>query len=88
MPDDGPDEEPVVADLPAARDLGPAQVEVHLVVGRGDGVQVIVLQAVQLQLECQRRLQMSVDEILGEVVARAVGEVLGELLGPGKKESR
>ena len=51
MPDDGPDEEPVVADLPAAGDLGLAQVEMHLVVGRGHGVKVIVLEPVELQLK-------------------------------------
>ena len=86
MPNDGPDEEPVVRDLPAPVDLGPPEVEVHLVVGDRDGVQVIVLQPVQLQLEGECRLEVPEDHVLLEVVPRPEGEVLGELVGPQHHE--
>ena len=50
MPDDGPDEEPVVRDLSPPGDSSLAQVEVNLVIGRGDGIQLVVSKAIQLEL--------------------------------------
>lgn len=67
MPHDGADEEAVVCGLGARLHLGSTQVEVHLVVGTGDGRQVEVAHAAQLQLEGQRRLQVPVDAVLCEL---------------------
>lgn len=65
--DDGSDEEAVVGDLGALLHAGGPQVQVHLVVGAGDGGQGEVPHAVQLQLEGQSRLQVPVDPILLEL---------------------
>jgi hypothetical protein len=62
--DDGPDKEAVVCDLCAHLHTGSAQVKVHLVVGTGNGGQGKVTHAVQLQLEGQRWLQVTVDPVL------------------------
>ena len=86
VPNDGPDEEPVVADLSASIHFRPPEVEVHLVVGDGDGVQVVVLQPVELQLKGEGGLQVPEDHVLLVVVLRPEGEVLGELLGPQDHE--
>lgn len=67
MPYDGPDEEPVVCDLCAHLHLGCPQVQVHFVVGTGDGREVEVPHAVQLQLERQGRLQVPVNPVLLEL---------------------
>jgi hypothetical protein len=64
MSDNGAHKESVVCDLLTFGDLGLAQVQVHLVVGGGDVVQVKVAQPVNLQLERQPRLQVSVDLVL------------------------
>ena len=63
MPDDDPDEEPVVRDLGALLHSGGTQVQVHLVVGAGHGGHVEVSQPAELQLEGQGRLQVTVDAI-------------------------
>lgn len=60
----GTDEEAVVGGLGACLHLGSPQVEVHLVIGAGNGHQVEVAHAAQLQLEGQRRLQVPVDAVL------------------------
>ena len=49
------------------RYLGLAEVEVHAVVGDGDGLEVEVPHAVDLELEGQRRLQVPVDAVLREL---------------------
>lgn len=67
MPYDGPDEEPVVCDLCAHLHLGSPQVQVHFVVGTGDGREVEVPHAVQLQLEGQGWLQVPVNPVLLEL---------------------
>lgn len=64
MAHDGADEEAVVGGLGARLHLGSPQVEVHLVIGAGNGRQVEVAHAAQLQLEGQRRLQVPVDAVL------------------------
>ena len=64
MADDGAHEEAVVGDLDAHLHARGAQVQVHLVVGAGNGGQVEVAHAVELQLEGQRWLQVSVDAVL------------------------
>ena len=51
----------------------------HLVVGNWNRFQVIVLESVELQLEGQGRLEMTVNDVLLELVPRAIGEVLREL---------
>ena len=84
--DDGPDKEPVVADLSASIHFRPPEVEVHLVVGDGDGVQVIVLQPVELQLKGEGGLQVPEDHVLLVVVLRPEREVLGKLLWPEDHE--
>ena len=63
VPDDDPDEEPVVRDLGTLLHSGGAQVQVHLVVGTGHGGHVEVSQPAELQLEGQGRLQVTVDAI-------------------------
>lgn len=68
--DDGAHEEAIVRDLCPRLHAGGAQVQVHLVVGAGHGPQGEVTHAVQLQLEGQRRLQVSVDAILLKLVLR------------------
>ena len=55
-------------------------------VGDGDGVQVVVLQPVELQLKGEGGLQVPEDHVLLVVVLRPEGEVLGELLGPQDHE--
>jgi len=64
---DGTDKEAVVGDLCPLLDARGSQVQVHLVVGAGHGRQVEVPHAVQLQLEGQRRLQVTVDAVLLEL---------------------
>ena len=61
---DGADEEAVVGGLSARLHFGSPQVEMHLVVGAGNGRQVEVAHAAQLQLEGKRRLQVPVDAVL------------------------
>lgn len=63
VPDDDPDEEPVVCDLCALLHSGSTQVQVHLVVGTGQGGHVKVSQPAELQLEGQGWLQVTVDAI-------------------------
>ena len=67
MADNSSDEKAVVGDLGAGLDTGAPQVQVHLVVGTGNGLQVKVPHAVQLQLEGQSRLQVPVDAVLLEL---------------------
>lgn len=64
---DGPNKEAVVGDLGALLHTGGAQVQVHLVVGTGQRLQVEVAHAVELQLKGQRRLQVPVDTVLLEL---------------------
>lgn len=72
MPHNGTDEEAIVGGLGARLHLGCPEVEVHLVVGTGDGCEVKVTHAAQLQLEGQRRLQVPVDAVLCKLVQRGV----------------
>lgn len=51
MANNGPYEEAVVCDFGPLLHAGGAEVEVHLVVGTGDGGQVEVPHAVELQLK-------------------------------------
>ena len=79
MADDGAHEEPKVRDLLSRRQhFGLAEIKVHLPGGGGNGLHVVVAQAVDLELEGQRRLQMAVDLILVVTVAEAKGEVARE----------
>ena len=64
MADDGPDKEAVVRDLCAYFHSRGPQVQVHLVVGTGDGGQGKVAHAVELQLKGQRWFQVTVDPVL------------------------
>ena len=64
MSHNGTHKEPVVSDLLTLGNLGLSEVEMHLVVGSGHVDQVKVAQAVDLQLEGQTRLQVTVDLIL------------------------
>lgn len=74
MPHNGADEEAIVGGLGARLHFGCPQVEVHLVVGTGDGCQVEVAHAAQLQLEGQRRLQVPIDAVLCKLVQCGVRE--------------
>lgn len=71
---DGADEEAVVGGLGARLHPGSSQVEVHPVAGTGDGRQLEVPHAAQLQLESERRLQVPVDPILRELSGTAVSQ--------------
>lgn len=62
--DNGSDKEAVVRDLCAHLHPRCTQVQVHLVVGTGDGSESEIAHAVELQLKRQRRLQMTVDPVL------------------------
>ncbi len=64
MADDGPYKEAVICDLGALFHTGSSQVQVHLMVGTGDGRQCKVTHAVELQLESQGRFQVPVDTVL------------------------
>lgn len=70
MAHDGADEEAVVGGLSARLHFGSTQVEMHLVVGAGNGRQVEVAHAAQLQLEGERRLQVPVDAVLCKLVRK------------------
>lgn len=65
---DGADEEAVVSGLSARLHFGSPQVEMHFVVGTGNGRQVKVAHAAQLQLEGKRWLQVPVDAVLCKLV--------------------
>lgn len=67
MADDGPHKEAVVRHLCARLHPGGTQVQVHLVIGAGDGGQGKVAHAVELQLKGQGRLQVPVNTILLEL---------------------
>lgn len=65
--DDSADEEAVVSHFSTLLNTGSTQIQVHLVVGTGDGCQVKVSHSVELQLEGQRWLQITVNTILLEL---------------------
>lgn len=80
MSDDRPDEEPIIRHFLPRRDLRLPQIQMHLLVGGGQRLQVVRPHPVQLQLEGAGGLEVSVDAILLEAVPLAVREELRELL--------
>lgn len=75
MPYNGPDEEPVVRHFCAHFHLGCSQVQMHFVVGTGNGGEIKVSHSVQLQLKSQSRLQMPVDPVLLKLEAPGAVQV-------------
>lgn len=71
MADDCSDKESIVGNLCAHLHTGCAQVQVHLVVGAGNGGQCKIAHAVELQLESQRRLQVSIDPVFFKLRGKA-----------------
>ena len=64
MTNDRSDEEAVVCNFSTHRHTGSTEIQVHLVVGTGDGGQGKVAHAVELQLKGQRWFQVTVDPVL------------------------
>lgn len=75
VPYDGPDKEPVVRHFRAHFHLGCSQVQMHFVVGTGNGGEIKVSHSVQLQLESQSRLQVPVDPVLLKLGAPGAAQV-------------
>lgn len=51
----------------------------HFIVGRRQSLEVVGAQTVHLQLESERRFQVSIDTVFGEIVANSVREITREL---------
>lgn len=77
--DDASDEETIVRHFFTLDALSFAQIQMHLLIGRGQCFQVVVAHAAQLDLECARRFQVAVDLVLFEIVTGTVREELRRL---------
>lgn len=64
MTDNCSDKETIIGDLCAHLHTGCTQVKMHFVIGTWDGSERKIAHAVELQLECECRLQVPIDPVL------------------------
>lgn len=74
MPDDCTDKEPVVSYFCAHLHLSCPKIQVHLVISTWNGSEVKISHPVQLQLESQSRLKMTINTVLLKLSTRIRGK--------------
>lgn len=74
MANDGSDKEAIICDFCPLFHASSTQVQLHPVMGAGNGSQVKVTHTIQLKLEGQSRLQVTVDSVFMELRGRVRGK--------------